>query len=91
MFPDFEPEEILPERDNQPYRVLPPGLHETTLAEIKEELVDCFIESRTRPDSFARYSQLHADAVAHNILFCQWIGGSFTTSKSDPGDIRPLA
>lgn len=69
---------------------LTPGFHDWTEREILEKLVLPFSESKTRLQNYTGYLQLCKILKDAAIPFEQWIDGSFSTSKMDPGDIDLL-
>jgi hypothetical protein len=66
-----------------------PKLHDATLDEIEQALVTPFQNSQTRPGIFQAYLG-HRDAIQPLVVQTpreQWLDGSFTTNKIDPGDV----
>lgn len=87
MIPEFNPEEVLPEKEISPYCVLPKGIYDVELSEMHCRFVTSFADSTTRSTLFNKFSSLHIDTAVCEIKFCQWIAGSFVTSKIDPSDV----
>lgn len=69
---------------------LPAGLHDWTLTEIEDRLVVDFPKSATRPRIMSGYKQLRTDMSRLGVVGTQWIDGSFSTIKADPGDVDLL-
>jgi hypothetical protein len=63
------------------------GIHDMTLDQIEQEFVVDFTSSTTRADIFDGYRSHSAELAALGPVFEEFIDGSFTTSKTDPGDI----
>ena len=73
---------------NSKGHLVPPTIIESTVKELKEEFVTN-IPSEKRKEIFDKYIT-YSDALkaaCNNRSFIQWINGSFTTKKYDPGDI----
>ena len=66
--------------------LLPPGVHECTLAEIRERF-GSFQNSDQRPGLFRRLDAFVAEAKAAGIARALIINGSFVTGKPAPNDI----
>jgi hypothetical protein len=73
--------------DHQP--LLPPGFHEMSLKQLREICVDAqeFRTSRARCDLITTLEAVVVRLRAANIAGELWIGGSFVTTKMNPGDI----
>lgn len=69
--------------------LLPRGRFPTTEAEIQGRFVSdqAFQGSQTRKQIWADFLAARAALAALMPVLAAWIGGSFTTSKVDPGDI----
>ncbi len=67
---------------------LPHGMHHLNLPSIEFHLVKQAAPSRTRAKIFTGYMELRAcfETIGANAV--QWLDGSFTTTKADPGDIN---
>lgn len=65
---------------------LDPGFHDATTDDVEATLVNGFAGSATRPDIFQRWIQLRAAVAAVVTLREQWLDGSYSTTKVDPGD-----
>ena len=66
---------------------LPVGRHESGPGEVEQRLVQTFPLSVTRPDIYRGW-RARRQAVSQIVpIEMEWIDGSFTTSKRDPGDI----
>lgn len=79
----------VPEFDEDGF--LPPGRHFATVADVRTALVDGFPSSTRRGRLFASWLA-HCEALEYLItLTSHWLGGSFTTSKAEPGDIDAVA
>lgn len=66
---------------------LPVGRHESNPAEVEQRLVQTFPLSVTRPDLYRGW-RARRQAVSHIVpIDMEWVDGSFTTSKRDPGDV----
>lgn len=67
--------------------VLEPGVHDSTVAEVRERFVDDFAAS-SRREGILEDWLLYREALQ---FVCpideEWIDGSFTTDKLEPGDI----
>lgn len=75
-----------PKEDFPP--LLPGGLYARTLADIQEQCVDAFVESRSRPQLFAGLRNLIQElSDADGLQGDLWIDGSFVTQKLNPGDV----
>lgn len=69
------------------YGNIQPGFHDYDESKFKSDFVDKFNESKTRLSIFEGYKS-HKSILKHIVKNCeQWIGGSYTTNKIDPGDI----
>ncbi len=69
---------------------LPAGLHPVTTGEIKAGLVDSFPTSSARANVFEGYMRHTTDLRKVPMMFDEFIGGSFVSSKDNPGDIDLL-
>ncbi len=87
MIPDFEEELIQPQDEPKPYRVLPVGVHECAEPEFAERFVGDYPASQSRRLIWQGFARLRREAVEQNIAGHQWVAGSFTTSKENPGDV----
>ena len=67
--------------------LLPPGLHDGTLAELHALCVAPFPASRTRPAIFAGLSAFLAVLAGFGVPMELWVDGSFVTNKPDPNDV----
>lgn len=68
-------------------RLLTPGLHPMTMAQVKALCVDGFPTSNTRGTIFAGLTSLLAElSTASGMVGNVWIDGSFVTQKIDPAD-----
>jgi hypothetical protein len=68
---------------------LPPGRHVCTVAEVEAAFVQDgrFATSATRSDLWNDWNDALSLLQSAVTVHAAWIGGSFTTSKVDPGDI----
>ena len=66
---------------------LEPGIHAMSDAEVKGHFVDGFTQSVTRPKIHAGYSQHASELAAIGVGVEKYLDGSFTTTKTDPGDV----
>lgn len=67
--------------------VLPPGRYNASPQEVEHRFVDTFPNSATRRDIFRGWRSRREALTALIALECEWIDGSFVTSKSDAADI----
>jgi hypothetical protein len=65
---------------------LPEGVHDCTLAEIRERFGQ-FQRTDNRPRLFARLEQFVRDARTSGLVIAIIVDGSFATSKDDPNDV----
>src|SRR5436190_1641426 len=65
---------------------LPEGVHDCTLAEIRERFGQ-FQRTDLRPRLFASLEQFVRDARASGLVVAVIVDGNFVTSKDDPNDI----
>lgn len=74
--------------------LLPPGRYLATLAEVELEFVlsSWAAASSSRRDIWSEFGQALSQfrALADPMLLTCWLGGSFTTRKTDPDDIDVL-
>lgn len=73
---------------NQKGFLTPHTIIQSSVVELEEEFVKN-IPSQLRKEIFAKYI-IYCKALneaCHNKPFIQWINGSFTTKKAEPGDI----
>ena len=70
--------------------VLPPGFHDWELEEIEENLVVNFSKSKTRSRIFSGYTKLLKKLKSFKLEAEQWLDGSFSTTKVNPGDLDML-
>ncbi len=87
MIPDFDPSEVWPSNEEKPYKVLPSGVHDTDLAELKEKLVDVFKDSETRETIYDGFVRLLIKCSEVGIEQEHLVDGSYVTSKKSPEDI----
>jgi hypothetical protein len=67
--------------------LLPPGLHDVTVAELDNHFLSEFSDSVTRPGLIAGL-RAFLDALRRVGVTCEvWIDGSFSTYKLDPNDV----
>ena len=66
---------------------LPQGFHCPTINEFKNRFVDHFSDSSTRMGIFKKYTLYCEMLTSLGIATKQWVGGSYTTHKTDPNDI----
>lgn len=76
---------MIPELDKNGY--LPPGVHNSVLEEFEARFVEDFSTSMTRRDIFNGYKNYCRELLSLDVATKQWVDGSFTTIKVDPGDI----
>jgi hypothetical protein len=67
-------------------RLLVPGLHPMTMAQVKALCVDKFDGSSTRGLIFAGLTTLLKELSAAGLVGGVWLDGSFVTEKVDPSD-----
>ena len=70
--------------------LLPPGVHETTLAEIQERF-GVFRGNEQRPRLFIHLAELVAAMQRSNLFETLLVDGSFVTAKLTPNDIDIIA
>ncbi|EMS79191.1 DUF6932 family protein [Desulfotignum phosphitoxidans] len=70
---------------------LPPGFHDWSLSEIKENLVKNFSSDSNRGKLFSGYCRLRDEMISIDLQFEHWIDGSFCTQKIKPNDIDMLS
>ena len=70
----------------EPSGLLPAGMHECTLDEVKARF-GSFQGSERRPELFARLSSFIDEAISSEIVQSVIINGSFATAESKPNDI----
>src|SRR5258705_81832 len=66
--------------------LLPPGVHDCTLNEIRSQF-GSFRKSDRRPRLFALLESFVAEAIAVGLVRALIVDGSFVTEKHDPNDI----
>ena len=66
---------------------LPPGIYRPNLHEFKNRFVVNCATSKTRGNIYSSYINYCNEIIAFNIASKNWVDGSFTTEKKDPGDI----
>lgn len=69
--------------------LLPPGRHVGTAADVEAVSVNgaAFAKSTSRPAIWSGWNDALAVLQSVVTVYSVWIGGSFTTSKLDPGDV----
>ncbi|MYM28967.1 hypothetical protein GTP58_11615 [Duganella sp. CY15W] len=67
--------------------LLPPGIHELTLAELQAIAVTPFLADAKRALLFASFQQWLQKLQSFHVEAILWIDGSFLTSKPSPADI----
>ncbi len=67
-------------------RLLAPGLHAMTLAQVKALCVTKFPKSVTRASIFKGLSSFLAELTGAGLVGDAWLDGSFVTQKLDPSD-----
>lgn len=75
--------------DEQGY--LAPGFHDWTLQDVRSNLVEAFGAEGPRPVLYDGLLRLRTAMVAVGAEGRQWLDGSFSTAKGDPGDIDLLS
>jgi hypothetical protein len=79
----------VPEFDEDGY--LPPGRHPATADEMKAALVDAFEEADQRAMLFEAWTA-HKDSLDYLLpVEHHWVGGSFVSTKPEPGDVDTVA
>lgn len=63
------------------------GLHDMSVDQLESAFVAAFPTSKTRPQIFSGYQKHSAELSALGVPMEQFINGSFTTNKEDPGDV----
>lgn len=66
---------------------LPAGRHSASIEEVHAALVAPFPLSRTRSGIFEWWRHHREALLEHAQLRAQWLGGSFTSEKTDPNDV----
>lgn len=67
---------------------LPPGIHQMSLEDFEDFFTQQIPDQNTRQLLFSGYKRMCSAMQAFSINnYRQWIGGSFTTSKTHPHDI----
>jgi hypothetical protein len=66
---------------------LPEGLYKPTLVEFKDRFVINCADSKTRSPIYSGYMDYCNQMITFDIASTNWVNGSFTTQKQDPGDI----
>ncbi|WP_342676914.1 DUF6932 family protein [Methanofollis sp. UBA420] len=66
---------------------LPEGIHKPSIPEFKQKYVLNFKKSASRKDIFARYTHYCNKMIQYDVADLQWLDGSYTTKKENPGDI----
>ena len=87
MIPNFLSVDVWPVDEEEPYSVLPPGIHDTNLHEIKRALVDDFPHSTTRRKIYKGFCKLLEEAQRERLSMEHWVDGSYVTTKQSPDDI----
>jgi hypothetical protein len=64
-----------------------PGLYTPHLSEFKDRFVSDYPDSKTRISIFSDYINYCNQIINFEIASKNWVDGSFTTYKTDPGDI----
>lgn len=67
--------------------MLADGLHDVTVAQLRQICVDGFPLSERRPEIMAGLEIVVAELLACAIIGDLWIDGSFMTEKIEPGDV----
>ena len=67
--------------------LLPIGVHPCDEDTFSELLVDRFPSTSTRPAIRDGFFDLRRRAVAHGLCATQWVGGSYVSTKTNPGDV----
>jgi len=75
----------LPVPELEEYGLLPPGIHECTIDEIKEKF--CYNSSTTRIPLWKNFIAFIEWVTKMNIFDIIYFDGSYTTDKIDPKDI----
>ncbi len=70
--------------------LLPPGIHECTLAELKKHF-GSFQTSNRRPELFARLEEYVEEAKFSGLLQALIVDGSFVTVEASPNDVDMIA
>jgi hypothetical protein len=76
---------MLPKFNGNGY--LEPGIHSMSEEQVKSHFVDAFPSSATRPGIYSGYSRHASELAAVGVTGLKYLDGSFTTSKTDPGDV----
>ena len=66
---------------------LPLGRHVATAVEVEQRFVQPFPQSVRRPALYADWRMRRTQIAALTAIEMEWLDGSFTTAKNDPGDI----
>lgn len=66
---------------------LEPGIHAMSESDVKGHFVDAFPQSTTRPMIHEGYERHSTELKAIGIVAEKYLDGSFTTAKTDPGDV----
>jgi hypothetical protein len=71
--------------------LLPPGVHDVSVAELDKQFLNSFSNSSTRAELIAGLRR-YVDCLAKfGIRFEIWIDGSFVTHKENPNDVDLVA
>ena len=71
--------------------VLPPGRYLATVLEIEHRFVATFPTSLTRRPIFQGWHRRREELFSLVEVECEWVDGSFVTSKREPGDLDVVA
>lgn len=66
---------------------LPPGIHKPALNLFKQRFVADFLKSKTRSQIYLGYISYCDEIIPYGVASINWVAGSFTADKFDPGDI----
>lgn len=67
--------------------ILPPGEYKPDPEQFKIHFVDNHTSSTTRKEVFEGYKKYCHRIIETNSVVNQWVDGSFTTNKTNPGDV----
>lgn len=71
--------------------LLPAGIHQMTLAELKTDFVESFPASIRREQIYERFLDFLRIIIMIDVVEEIWIDGSFVTKKDEPDDIDAVA
>lgn len=71
--------------------LLPAGIHQMTLAQLKTGFVDKFPGSKRREEIFQHFVDFLRFVTLIDVIEEIWIDGSFVTEKDEPDDIDAFA